>query len=309
MKNRLLIGLILVTALCMLTLSCSQPAAVDVNATITNVGWFVNTTPNDWWSASSTYKPLLVYNFNIYFSGNISASDIEYARVYLPGSTTWWTLDHANGFNAAGSVISGSGFWYSDNLKELPIGNLNAEIKLLNGKISDMPFTVGYPGSINPGSNSYVYSSDDEKVAAYPSVSKAALRRPSVTSLIYSGGGSPTVTVSFIIRGTDVHNGFIWYYDSLNNYIGRSPYFRDANTGADSSNLSGGTFNRNDGSTNTHTVYAADLIDGNGAVVTSSAFTTIAKCRVVVFDGLQYESLPSKPYIHYDFRAVSSLAP
>jgi hypothetical protein len=267
----------------------------------TKVGWTVETLPSDWWSSTSTSKPSLVYNFWVYFSGNIAASDIEYVHVISIGANWMWPIDPTKGFNATDSYIGGTGYCFGSYTDELPIGPMKAEIKLTNGTVSDFPFTVGYPGSSTAGGNSYVFSKDDETSAQNGPATRAMLR-PTVTGSVISGGTS--IAVSFTVPSSEARNGYIWYYDSSNEYIGRSPFFLDPASGVITPKLAGSIFHT-DGTKNTLTVLPADVVDSSSKPIASTAFNAIARCRVVVIDGHQYDLDSTKNYLAYDFRAIS----
>lgn len=285
--------------------SCKTSTSSDSDMkslTITSVAYYATTCPSDYWQSSVTYKANLVYYFGIHFAGDIQASDVLYARIYLPNnSSSYWTLDLAKGFDAADSEIWGANCYDGDDIKALPIGTMKAEIKLTDGAVADYSFTMGVPGSKTANGYSYAYSKDDEPSPFYAS-STPAIQRPTVNSLTLSGGS--TLSISFTVNGDNVHNGWIWLYDSSDTYLGRFSYFLDPANGAVSPRLSGGLFNYSNGGTNTVTLSVADLVDSSGNAMSAAAFSTIAHCRVVVCDGAQYAA-PGR-YASFDYRALSA---
>jgi hypothetical protein len=301
MKYRTGLLLLAFASIVSLGVSCKSNSGEDKTVSIDKVGFYIGTCTTDYWSSGASIKPYLAYYFKLYFSGDIAASDVEYARVYLPnGSTHYWTFDLANGFDAANKYIYGNGFCGSGNTMELPIGTMRAEIKLADGKSSTYDFTMGIPGNTSPGSYSYVYSADDETNGS--SSYAPALRRPSVTSFANSGSA---ITVGFAANGSNVHNGWVWFYTSSGTYVGAFYYFLDPTTGAVSPKLSGGF--QAAGANTLSSIAAGDIRDSSENSISASTFSTIAKCRVVVCDGLQYAA--SGKYANYDYRAMSAFYP
>jgi len=292
--------------------SCQQPATPSTSSktiTITKVGYTINSVSSDWWSATATTKPSLVYHFWIYYSGDISAADISSARVYLPGSTSsYWTIDPSLYFDATNHLVGGNGsYWLTANPKELPIGSLTAKVTLTNGNTASFPFTMGSPGSTLTNNYTYVFSAQDETAASYPLVSTQALERATPTSFTNSGS---TISVSFTVNGpsTVAFNGFVWLYDANYNYVGVSPYFLDSSTGAISSTLGGTAFNNSSGQSNTVTLTLSNVTN-NGTQVSATQFSGIAHCRVIVQDGVQYGGINGFSYSTYDYRAISAYYP
>jgi hypothetical protein len=289
-----------------LTVSCQSPVSSSANMTITHVGWSADSTPSDWWSATATNRPGLVYNFTLYFDGNVNASDIAYARVYLPGNKNlWWTFDLSNQFNGASKSIGGStNFWESDNFNELHFGTMTAEVKLVSGKLVDYDFVTGLPGGAANSGASIVYSPSAESTPSYPSVSSPAMTCPIVNSASFGGTGT---TITFTVLGQNINNGRVWFYDAANNYIGKSMSFRDQTTGATNSIFGSGTFSRTSGSSNTVLVPSNGITDRSGNVISSAQYQTITHCRVYIYDGIQYATGSNPSYTDFDYRAISSL--
>jgi hypothetical protein len=291
--------------------SGSDDAPKTVN--ITDVGFSIANRPTDWYSASATNKPNLVYNFTLVLEGNMTAADIASAKVFLPNSdTSSWSFTPAEDFDPAKKSIYGGffddgrtvgGVPNAGSGVELPIGTMKAVVKLTNGVSSSYDFTMGVPGSTSTGGMSYVYSPDDEAGAVEPSISAPALQRPTVTA--FTGGGPDPLVVSFAILGNDVHNGWVWFYDSSDEYVGEFYPFRARSDGTASVRLNGAAFNAENGGTNTLTVGASD-IHYNNTAISSAAFSAISSCRVVVCDGAQYEA--ADRWTWYDYKAVSTRA-
>jgi hypothetical protein len=158
---------------------------------------------------------------------------------------------------------------------------------------------MGKPGSIYADGYSYAYSAQDETSPAYPGVSVPAIMRPDAESLTFDGGALETV---FTVRGGNVRNGWVWYYDANDNYIGQSTHFYDQKTDSSATNFKAGYFDSSSGARNTLVLSAGDIVGSNGTSITPEAMDLIRHCRVFVTDGRQYES----GVIQYDYRAMSS---
>ncbi len=303
-KMQILISIIIFS---FFILSCPNPASnstSDNHISILHVGWWIENLPNDIWAPDNSVKPSLTYNFQLILTEGTNKSDLVYARVYLPESTSYWTLDIENNFDSSDSSISENGFWFSESDSILPIGILKAQIKLKNGTTSDFLFTMGRPSSIESDGYRYVYS-PEEGTAPDMLTFIPALERATIHSFTkYSN----QLIVDFGINGSCVNNGYIWYYDSERTYIGRSPLFLDKLTGLPSHLLLNSTFNHLNNETNICTLGQLDIIGNSNTTVTNEAFDRILYCRVVVTDGLQYTVGDNPRYGSYDYKAISSLS-
>lgn len=279
---------------------CTPSNKTDVSLSM--VYYVLRNTPSDWWNPSSTIKPALTYDFTLVFEGNLSASDIVSARVYLPNLTSYWTLDPSN-FNGSTNRLRQSGFYWGNHIHELPIGNLRAEVELSNGTELEYVFTMGIPGHKTNNGMSYVYSADDGILPTYPGVSVAALRRPTISNHSISNS---EINITFTVNDENVNNGWIYFYDAAGNYIGWTKYFRDAITGVCLDCLNTGSgFNHGESGDNSAIITNTDIFDADGNAISSSVFSTITQCRLVVVDGAQYET--STSYSHYDYISFSGL--
>jgi len=267
---------------------------------ITHVYYTIYNVPSDWWSATATVKPALVYHFKIYYQGNLSASDIASARIYRPGTSgAFWSIDPQKYFDPVqGSIGDMSySFWNISNSSELPIGVFTAKVVLTNGVSSVQNFTMGVPGSVDPGSYSLVYS-ETETTPSSLTACAPALLRPEVTAFTYSGG---SFQISFTVKGPNAFNGFVWLYDGTGAFVGGLPYFR-LSTGENYAGLNGGS-GLNLGA-NSLIVGASDIKFGT-TTVDPALLPGVAWCRIVLQDGLEYSV--GGAYTTYDYRAISPL--
>lgn len=298
MKKCLMPFLLFAFVLALLS-SCSL-FGLNKTITIEDVGWYIETIASDRWSPSAVNKPTLSYSFEVYFKEDLVADDIKSARVYLPNdSSSYWTLDPADCFDAkAHSIGYGVRYWYGQNINELPIGTLTAEIVLTNGKSDRYSFTMGKPGSTSPGSNYYVYSAQDEALPASPAYSTPAIMRPEVNSLSHENGQLKTV---FTVRGENVRNGWVWYYDSSDQYVGKSVFFFNQKLGTTAANFTKGYFDASADGVNTLMLNPGEITRSDGTAITALEMAGIEHCRLYATDGAQYSDGP----LQYDYRAMS----
>ena len=268
--------------------------------TIEDVAWYIETIAPDRWSDSVVDKPSLSYSFEVYFAEMLDSSDIKTARVYLPNSSSYWDLDPDTTLDTVrNSVGYGVRYWLTANNDELPIGSLRAEIVLNNGTSSQYTFIMGKPGSVSPSSYAWVYSAQEVATPTYPSTSTEALRRPTVTTLSFENGQLKT---TFRIRGNNVRNGWIWYYDAGNQYVGRSPYFYNQKLDIGTATFSKGWFDSQADAENVLICNPNEIIKTNGSGCSLSEMNTISHCRLYVTDGAQYTG---DGVVQYDYRAMS----
>ncbi len=282
--------------------SCKMPTddpAPAAKVTILGISYFAVNTPSDWWASTSSVKPGLTYSFGIKFEGSLTQADIVSAKVYLPNSAKYWTIDPDH-FDQSANELYETGFRFDSYMYELPVGEMKMEVVLTDGSRLERLFTMGVPGHEANEGHSYVYNED--VVPTYPTASIQALYRPIITASSFT---TSPISVTFTVNGPDVHNGWIWCYDAALNYIGCTSFFRDSVTGSCFSGLNGGSgFNISNGGSNTISLINTDLFDSNGNSVTPASFALIKKFRVVVTDGVQYES---SSYTAFDYKAISAL--
>ena len=297
----------LVLLLCLVGLlsqySCSLLLGGAKTVTIEDVSFYIENIPTDRWSADSPRKPSLVYHFEVFFKEDLAASDIKSVKIYLPNnSSAYWNIDVDYYFNEDSKSVGGTTYCTSSSsLYELPIGTMRAEIVLENGKNDSYDFTMGMPGSLSTGGNSYVFSAEDEGAATYPLVSTPAIKRPIVSDLSFVG---EKLSTTFTVKGDNVRNGWIWYYGTDGRYIGRSVSFANQVTNTSSTKFSAGFFLSAAESQNTLVLDSGDIVASNGMAISLATMNTIAHCRVYLTDGSQYTG-PSK--VMYDYGAMSPL--
>ena len=225
--------------------------------------------------------------FCIYYSGSISASDVNYARIYDPAGH-YWQFDPNTYLNAAGNYVS-TYYCYESTTdgNALPLGTWRADIKLNNGNESTYNFTMTAPGSASMNGCTVVKNENDTNY--YPAAA-SAVARPSITTV---SGAASQITINFTLSDSRIKNGFVWFYDG-SMYIGSFAYFYDGITGLRYTGLGS---DLNLAGTNTIVIKSTDITFNAGY-----GLSNITSCRVVATDGAQY--WPAHP-AYYDYRAVS----
>jgi hypothetical protein len=257
------------------------------------VGWTIDSIDPAYYTVASDVT--CTYYLSLRWEGDAGLSDIEYARVYVPDHNRHWSfnLDEEH-FDATKKRVFGS-FIFSENHNAVPIGDMQAAIKVKDGDISTLERTMSAPASTSTMGYTFAYS---ENGSALNPTYVQAIKRPTVTahSIDYLAA---QLSVTFTVNDSRAYDGYLWLYDAANTYVGVSSYFRGSADGAVSSIVNGGaTFNL-DGSPNVVVLGSSDVVLQAG-----HDFTNIAKVVVVVTDGTQY--LPAGRYNAYDYRAFSA---
>jgi hypothetical protein len=301
MKKIYFLSIVLLSAV--LLNACNQSNTPSkLNVSLKGFGYFIDNVPQDYWASTVTTKPSLTYTFEFVFSGQLTASNIVSAKVFINDTDKCWTIDQ-NDFNEESNTLTGYNYYSNININELPIGKLVAKVILSDGSELSKTVIMSVPGSTSNGSYQYVYNPDNESFADYPSVTCKSIQRPLITKISRS---TDDVSVSFTVIGSDVNNGCVWYYDATNRYLGTSNYFREEKSGSCFIGLNGGSgFLSSDGSNNIIISNNSQILK-NGKAISQEDFNSIIKARIVVFDGEQYVS--SATYINFDYRAISELS-
>jgi hypothetical protein len=245
---------------------------------------------------------VLTYSFTIYFEGNLIKSDIVEAKMYFPDYSKYWSFD-VNKYDENTKSLSQSGFYLDTSIFELPIGQLTARVDFIDGTFKNGDFRIGAPGKIFSYSDkySYAYSADDEASPIFPSISIPALRRPIIST---AGKTNSQIIISFVINDSHISNGWINFYND-NGYIGCTNYFRNSYNGACSSIVNNGEgFYNQVNDINYLTIMQSNIFGSNNSIISEEIFSSIKKCRLVVVDGLQYET--TYEHSNYDYKSYSS---
>jgi hypothetical protein len=276
--------------------SAAAPPAPTV--TITSLGWIEENIDPSFWSSPPGSGQTAFYDFWIHYSGNIAFTDIQSARVYLPSGSYWTLSKDQQFFDAANRTIGGYGRWFDNTqLDVLPIGFLVVEVKLVNGTSSTYAATIPAPGSLTAAPYTIMNSED---VTPPPGTSAPMVRRASAGATNTVDLAAQAITITFSVTDPKVHDGFVWFFDAANNYLGGYFYFRDAVTGLINPTLADTL--ATDGAVNTLTLHPADITFSAGA-----SFAQITRFRLGLLDGAQY--LPqASGRTRSDCRSISAIA-
>ena len=257
------------------------------------VGWYIDSIDPAYYTVASDVT--CDYYLSLRWEGDADLSDIEYARVYLPDHNRYWSfeLDEEH-FDAAKKKVFGY-FMFKEDHNAVPIGNMQAAIKVKDGDVSTLDRTFTAPASASTMGYDYAYS---ENGSALNSTYVPALKRPTVTahSIDYQ---SQQLSVTFAVTDSRAYDGYLWLYDGADTYIGFSSYFRDSADGAINGIVNGGTIYNTDGSANVAVLGTPDV-----TLIAGYDFSNIAKVVVVVTDGTQYAA--AGRYNTHDYRAYSA---
>jgi hypothetical protein len=257
--------------------SATAPPAPTV--TITSLGWIEENIDPSFWTSPPADGRTAFYDFWIHYSGNIAFTDIQSARVYLPNGSYWTLSNGQQFFDAANRTIGGYGHWFDgQQLNILPIGFLVVEVKLVNGTSSTYAATIPAPGSLIAAPYTIMNSED---VTLAPGTSAPMVRRAIVGATNTIDLAAQAITITFSVTDPKVYNGFVWFFDAANTYLGGYFYFRDAATGLVNPPLAGAL--ATDGAVNTLTLHPADIAFSAGA-----SFAQITRFRLGLLDGAQY---------------------
>lgn len=294
-KSSLLALFVVVSALFLAScdiLGLGKPEDNDATVEISAVGWVIETIHPSYWESSDSSTPTCFIRLWIYCDGSFQDADVEGVRVVLPNGATWWSLDED--FNETdGCFGDGERHYWSSNHDALPIGTMTAEVRLTNGATDTFLFEATRPGSRSTDGFSYVYNQDateNPNSNAYI----AALAYPSINNATHDGTNG-TLSINFTVNDAREVNGYVWFYDSSNNYVGVSRRFRDSTTGSYIANL-GGTWQ----TTNTLSLSAEDI-----NFEPDKSLSDVSTFHLVLLDGGQYTP---EHYNYYDHRVISAVA-
>jgi hypothetical protein len=295
MKLTKLRSLAILCALAVLVFfGCKPPGGSDI--TITYLGWYYENIDLTFWDTAPGAQTAF-YDFFVGYEGNIAFSDISSATVTAPGGGTWNVCPNSNFFDAQHKVIGGFGRFYDgSDPNVLPIGNFKAEVVLHDGTVARHTGRIPAPGSTTTGTYTSMHSQDG------PSAADSApmmLRATVSTATLHTT--TKTVIIEFSVSDPLVYNGYVWFFDSSENYLGGFHYFRDPVTGVISPALGGNLFVN--GTVNTLTLGSGDLTLAPG-VSLADFFSNAAECVVVLTDGAQYGAGASHP--RYDGQSISA---
>ena len=215
----------------------------------------------------------------------LEAGDFERVRVTSPTGVIW-TDDEAAEFEEW--FDSEEDFFYIGNLYSsdmdgasyVELGNYTVEVTLKNGNSAKETLFVPAPGSLDTDGYDFAYTENYSGAANPPSNFVALPQRAIIESAALNLGTS-RLDVSFSAEGEGVYSGWLSLYDAEGTYIGYSDSFRDYQTGALTSGLTGTLFT--DGAMNTFSATAEGL-----EFFDAASLADVASVSVVLTDGEQY---------------------
>jgi len=296
--------LFLVVSLAVLAIGCGNAGNGNkLSFTITGLGWYYENIDTSFWTTTPPNGQTAFYDFFVHYNGTISYNNIVSAKVTAPDGRWWNVAPDSSFFDASHRVIGGFGRWWDGaaSLDVLPIGSFQVEVKLSDDSVSRFTSLIPAPGALTTSGYNWMYSSDDvgAPVGGVPMVKRAG----NLVAAI-SRTGTQQVNIQFTVNDSKVYNGFVWFYDSANNYLGGYFYFCNPATGTANSQLSGAL--NSAGGTNTLTLAPSDITLGSG-VTSAQFFANAGNCIVVLTDGKQYGPRSSGTLV-YDGQSVSARA-
>ncbi|MBN2735661.1 MAG: hypothetical protein JXR70_01680 [Spirochaetales bacterium] len=203
--------------------SCSSPN--EISADIDFVYWVIENIDRNFWlnpeEASVFLSFTLSYKGNLGFAGDIEKLRVESFDTAWEIPANYLELDPGNQTIELPSLTSKK---RDSNMNSIAIGNYKFTLTLTNGNKSEYTFLVPAPGSTSTNGYSFVYSED---YIGSTSGGITALGRADITSsnIDYTNN---TIEFSFDCDSI-TSNGWIFFYNNVNKYIGKTPQFKNSN--------------------------------------------------------------------------------
>lgn len=282
MKRFIVIACTFIIVLIM-SIGCAPPLVEEdeKEIRITGLGWVIENIDRGFWRKSTTEKTCFYYLSIKYEGDYITASDVEWARINIPGNR-YWLFDPLKDLEPEDKYFGDFGFSNSVTPHHLPIGVFEAEIKLKNGSITRFSRDIPAPGNMYINGITHVYTEDYAGVI--PSNYAVLPKR----AVVKSYSKADTITITFSVEDNLVYSGRVVFFDSNNYGTGYTAYFRDFETGELSSMINNGNGLYTDGTDNTVTISASDITFNEGY-----SYSDITNFSVKLTDGYQYSGSSS----------------
>ena len=275
-------------------LSCdSSDDSSGSSVSINSVGWVLENIDESFFSADDPASAFINFWVNLE-ANSLVASDIDSIAIYAP-SGTYWEFDDQSDieyyFDTEDDTIGGWLRLYSSSHPDtVELGTYEFKINFTGGESKEYSLNIPAPGMTSTGGYSYCYSPENyDEVSGYKAL-------PSKAVDLYLGMEG-NVYAEFSVTDDIVYNAMLWFYDNSGDYIGKSAWLRDFETGAISSVLNGG-----DGFYTTIETYNfVDLSSSDIDFEDGYGIDDINSMRVVLTDGKQYEGESAT----YDSRSIS----
>lgn len=266
----------LATALALLLPACEGP---HPSFAITRVGWYEENIDPSFWQSTWSPSQNAYYDFFIHYEGDITFGDLRSVRVYTPAGSYWDILRDQSILDTTQKVIGGWHRWYGGPAPNiLLLGEMRVEVTLADGRVIRATRTIPAPGSASVGTYTAMYTED---VTFQPADSAPMVRRVSIGPGATLDVAAQTLSLSFATTDPIARDGWVWFYDAADAYLGASVRFRQPLTGEVAPQLGGQL--HTDGATNALALRLADLV-----LVPGATMEQIARARVVMTDGAQY---------------------
>lgn len=271
----ILCGLLLFLAAC-------TPSGNSKEIQITGIGWVYINADVSYWSDGFSAATCFAF-FDISYAGDdIGINDISYAKFHKVGDLKSWSFPIDSTYVDVSRKKIRSYWNYTTDIASngsaFPIGALDFEVGLSNGRVSSYTFDVPAPGQLDSFGNEVTYNED--YAGAKPANYVPMIKRASVVSYSKVGG---SINVGFTTNDPLFYSGNVTFYDSSGNEVGNTNYMRAYGTGTIAAFVNGGLSLYNNGTTNNVSLTASDINFVNG-----KSYGDIAKFRIFASDGLQY---------------------
>lgn len=286
---------VLLLAVTVLVLAgCSNNGSDDTapkTVTISNVGWYFSNVDPLYWGGSDAPTSAAFVTFQLVLEeSNLLDADIAGTTLTSQGKT--WTRG-ADGidFDEEDGVVPVSNNWTGDPNHVIPLQPWDLAVELTNGNMSSVTREFAPPGS-DTVNDSLTHLYTEDYSGTPPAGYVSMIKRATIGS---DSADATSITIEFTVDDDRVYNGWIWFYDSEGNYLGRSEPFASWSDGsANSAVLSAFDVT---GALNSAVIQEADM-EFESATTTPS---DIAEAVVVLCDGGQY-----KRDWTFDFRSISA---
>lgn len=281
-------------------ISCSTDTDSGLNnksIVITDLVWYIENIDFSYWDNPSGVTSHLFYAFFINYEGDILLSDIESATISSIKADWYWSIDiNEKYFDSQYKEIGGwTNFWYEKTPDVLPVGDFYVEVKLKNGNVAQFTKNIPIPGDTTSYNYNYIYTEDYTKPTSFgaPMIKRAIVDSKNIN---YS---NQTISINFSVYDNIVFDGSVLFYDSNDNYLGFSNYFRDGITGNPSSLINNGENIFTNGNPNNVIITNSDINFEN-----NYTFNQISKFIIELYDGYQYAL--TGDFMSYDCRSISA---
>lgn len=256
------------------------------------VGWvFENIHPSFWTKDGGADPGATAFrNFWIHAEDSDGRDDITYVCVTDSEDVDWVFEDAESGYSLYDDAGGYWGGWVrylsSFSPHRLALGTHATVVRdSADHEISRTDVFTG-PG----GTTGYSFAYTEEYLGNTSGGTPLLARATGLSGTWYSD----RIAVQFNVNDTAVFDGYVWLYDSSEEYLGWTGWFR--------STINGGVGINNSGGANSLVVYFTDP----GFDLGTHSPTEIAGFHVVLTDGAQYTQPPNDTW--YDCRSISAYA-